>query len=395
MSDATAPAALSTTRFTALDAFRGIGALAIACFHIHRYGPLPAAADQVLPDVFQGIIDMGWMAVQMFLVLAGFVTAYSLRNVRMSWPALANFSLRRVIRLGGPYWLVVVLVTAMSVPAIYWLRDTSLTETVSLGQFLACLFFLQDILGFGNISAGMWFVCIDLQFGLLMPLMLGAAQWLARGRARGSAADVGALLLLFLPLAIGSLFFFNTTIENDMWVYPFFFMPFLGILGWWTLEGRMPRAVFWSYVALLVLGGGYQVQIASQALASSPPGEVEADWLYSPSAPQVHVIEFSTAILTGVSIYLMGRFGVLTRWFALRPLQYLGAISYSLFLIHYPVSWCVTAIGYRLTGDRPWPALGWLALALTSSIGAAHLLHRYVEAPTLRLASRLKSATAT
>ena len=46
--------------------------------------------------------------------------------------------------------------------------------------------------------------------------------------------------------------------------------------------------------------------------------------------------------------------------------------------------------GYRLTGDSPWAACGWLALSVVLSVLAAHFLYLFVEAPTARLASRLK-----
>ena len=61
-----------------------------------------------------------------------------------------------------------------------------------------------------------------------------------------------------------------------------------------------------------------------------------------------------------------------------------------MYLIHYPVSHIVVNAGYRLTGDSPWAALGWLALSVLLSVLAAHFLYLFVEAPTARLASRLK-----
>jgi len=74
-------------------------------------------------------------------------------------------------------------------------------------------------------------------------------------------------------------------------------------------------------------------------------------------------------------------------------LKYLGRISYSLFLVHYPSGWLVTNLGYHITGDHPHAALLWLALAIPASIGAAHVLHVFVETPTSKLAARLKPSS--
>jgi peptidoglycan/LPS O-acetylase OafA/YrhL len=96
------------------------------------------------------------------------------------------------------------------------------------------------------------------------------------------------------------------------------------------------------------------------------------------------------AMGTGVGIYGMGRAGRLSVWLRWGWLQYLGKISYSLFLIHYPVSWAVKRFGYRCTGDQPVAAVCWLVLALLLSLGAADLLYRFVEGPSLRLVHGIK-----
>ena len=62
------------------------------------------------------------------------------------------------------------------------------------------------------------------------------------------------------------------------------------------------------------------------------------------------------------------------------PLQYLGRISYSLFLIHYPTSWLVVVTGASRTGDNATAAVLWMALAVVASIGEAQLMYMYVEA---------------
>lgn len=373
-------------RFAAVDAMRGVGAVAIAAYHIHRYGPLPQAADEILPAVITELVSHGWMAVPMFLVVAGFVTAYALRHERLNLAALILFAVRRGLRLGSPYWAVLLLVLAMSYPAIAWLHDTSLTEPISWQQLLTSVFFLQDILGYGNISRGMWFVCIDMQFGLLVVGLLWVAQSLPFCGPKGSRADALVLSAIFLPLAWLSLFVFGVNEANDMGIHYFFFMPCFGMWAWWTLEGRLPQWQFWVYLAVLLAAVAQRWHAATLAGLDS---SAAWDELVGFDVPY-DVEKLFMTIVTGVAILGLGRAGHLGDWFRARWLQYLGKISYSLFLIHYPVSWVVITIGYRLTGDRRVAASLWLVLAFVCSVGAAHLLQRFVEGPSLRLVQRLK-----
>lgn len=380
------PTAQWPPRLAAIDALRGLGALAIACYHIHRYEPLPEAADTILPVRLQVLVDHGWMAVPMFLVVAGFVTAYTLRKERLNLPVLVNFAGRRVLRLGAPYWTVLLLVVALSYPAIHWLQDTSLTEANTWPKLLAGVFFLQDVLGYGNVSAGMWFVCIDLQLGILFVVMLWLAQRLAFGRPKGSLWDVLALSVTFLPPAVVSLFVWGLDSGRDMWAHYFFHLFLVGILAWWALEGRVPSGLFWGYLVVLMAG-----------LVQRWPGESvstsSAVSLFDGAAGEESWDEFKKvgmAMVTGVGIYGMGRAGRLSDWLRWGWLQYLGKISYSLFLIHYPVSWAVKAFGYWFTGDQPVAAVCWLILALLLSLGAADLLYRLVEGPSLRLVHGIK-----
>ena len=105
--DPTGPSG-SEPRFAFLDALRGLGALGITCYHIHRYRPLEIPADHLLPKTVQFVVRHGWSSVQVFWVIAGFVVAYSLRKTAVGPASFGNFTLRRVLRLGMPYWTAIL-----------------------------------------------------------------------------------------------------------------------------------------------------------------------------------------------------------------------------------------------------------------------------------------------
>lgn len=297
----------------------------------------------------------------MFLVIAGFVTAYTLRGTRIRQASVGNFCLRRIVRLGVPYWVVVLIVTGLNSLVVYFSGDLSLSGQVTWQRLLSQLTFLQDIVGHENVSAGMWFVGIALQWGLAFILLFGAADRIVRAWSPNRAGEWIVLSVLFLPPALLALFVCNLDSSMEKWIIYFFHMPVFGAVAWWALERRIPAAMFWTYALLLVGGVAFEFRI-----------------------------KVVIALCTGIMLYRAGLSGGIQNWLSFRPLRYLGGISYSLFLIHYPAGWVVSSLGQRLTGDNPYAAVMWLGMAVVASIGAAHVLHCGVERPASTLAARLK-----
>ena len=80
----------------------------------------------------------------------------------------------------------------------------------------------------------------------------------------------------------------------------------------------------------------------------------------------------------------------LTRWLDFGPLQYLGRISYSLYLSHLLVAVYVLRFGYRLTGSNHAAAVVCSISAGAVCIGLAPVLYVLVERPSVRFAARFK-----
>lgn len=374
--------ASGTARFAFIDALRGIAAFGVACYHIYRYGPLPEIAEPVVPSFLGACFDRGWTGVQMFFVISGFVIAYTLRDALVTPGYLANYAFRRSLRLDPPYWatiafvLLVHAVMSLHLGFVSPLDVPSAMETPVTAKLLAAhVLYLQNILGYDNLSAGFWTLCIEIQFYLLYVVGYGIAQkFPSRTKQREADAGPVPLLILFAPVAVASLFLWNLDSSNDMWIIHFFCMFFLGMTAWWALDGRVPGWVFWAYAA---------------TIAGRLAWDVRGGRNFS--------VDLSVALVAGIAIYLVGRAGKLATTLNFRPLQYLGRVSYSLYLIHFPVAHVVTTFGFWLTDESPSPAVAafWLVAALFVSLGAAHLLYVFVEAPSVRFASRFKRPAAT
>jgi peptidoglycan/LPS O-acetylase OafA/YrhL len=351
-------------RFAFVDALRGIAALGVAAFHIYHYGPLPELAATVVPKPLDFMLHHGWAGVQMFFVISGFVIAYTLRGARITPSYLGNFALRRSLRLDPPYWFTIAFVIGLYAitSSLFDIDDGLMDDAPTWDQVLAHVFYLQNILGYQNLSAGFWTLCIEVQFYILFAVLLGFAQRLtAHCSDRAEGAHWLPLILTFAPLAVASLFWFSLDRDNTDWIVHFFAFFFLGALAWWTLEGRTPKLAFWAFVAAILV----RQQIA---------------W----------TLDMRVALITGVAIYGVIQTGRSQRWLNFGWLQRLGKISYSLYLIHYPISWIITTLGYELTGDSAVAAAFWLLLSLAASIGVAHALHLAIEGPAIRFARRLK-----
>jgi len=80
-------------------------------------------------------------------------------------------------------------------------------------------------------------------------------------------------------------------------------------------------------------------------------------------------------------------------WLRLRPLRFLGRVSYSFYLIHWPVFY-LTAIAVISTDILPHGATGNWIVCLTSialALVLSALIYRLVELPLIELGRRLTS----
>jgi peptidoglycan/LPS O-acetylase OafA/YrhL len=331
----------------------------IVWHHLVFYGPMSDVVQPLVPGLTSWLFDYGRMAVQVFLVVGGFLAASALAPqgvAAFSQPGRLIF--RRYLRLVRPYLValaVTVLVSALLRP---WFHPPSVPDAPTLWQLFTHVFMLQDVLGQDALSAGIWYVAIDLQLFAMSVLVFSAARQLRR-RWPGTPAPLGTLALgAVLLLAISSLFFFNGLEELDMTGLYFFGYYALGMLAYWastaatanTGSGRR-----WL-LAIAVLGGA--------ALALDFRGRL--------------VVALATAfVLVALQQRIWSSWEM--TWLPRRQLALLGKMSYSIFLIHFAVCLLVNALVSHF-----WPtqllanALGLLAaFALSLLAGAA--LYRGVE----------------
>ena len=350
------------SRFIFIDALRGVAALSVVLFHIHA-GSGAAVFSATLPQFVQTLLKHGYLGVQIFFVLSGFVIAYSLKNAKIDFAYFSNFVLRRLIRLSPPYWAAIALVVFSRYVSNFFLADR-VAALPSWKQLLAHIFYLQNLLGLGNMSAIFWTLCIEIQFYLIFCILLATAQRLHLIRTFYKQPESSTILLTFgfasLLVAAWPLGLVAKTLGAALF-FPYFYMFLLGAFGCWALESKILNNYFIFYSFLIFTSAVINGRI---------------DSIFT--------------VLISVLIYLVGKKRRLQDWFNLRALQYLGQISYSLYLTHSIVSLPILNLGHRITKDSVIGSFLWFLIALIVSFLTAHFWWKLIEKPSVELSKRFK-----
>ena len=345
-----------SARLPLVDLLKALASQAIVLHHLAFYGPMSDAVRPHATALVDGLADWGRLAVQVFLVIGGFLAA---RALAPQGRAALEHPVGRVIerwqRLVGPYLVALGLALLTAAIGRMLTDHETVPDAPSLLQLLANAALLQDWLGIEALSAGVWYVAIDLQlYALLVGLL-----WVGHRSGRPALGVAGVVLLGAL-----SLWSINRIPGWDAFG-PYFFGSYaLGVLAAWAQQGkRWGRA---ALITLLVLGG--------VALWLDPRSRI--------------ALALATAVLLatrspGKNLAGLGEHPAI---------GFLGRISYSVFLVHYPICVLFEAAAARWAPDSaPWAAAG-LVLAWLSSLIAGTAFHRWVEAPLGRVRRAKPSA---
>ncbi|AVT18378.1 acyltransferase, partial [Paracidovorax avenae] len=171
----------SPSRNTLIDSVKGIACATIVAHHLAFYGPMSEVAQPLMPGFIAWLTDYGRMAVQVFLVLGGYLAAGRLAAAGgPRWSGTAPEIGRRFVRLVVPYAVALVLAVLAAAAVRPWLDHPSVPAEPSLPQLLANALMLQDVVGEEALSAGVWYVAIDFQLFVFSALLLAAARHGAR-----------------------------------------------------------------------------------------------------------------------------------------------------------------------------------------------------------------------
>jgi peptidoglycan/LPS O-acetylase OafA/YrhL len=329
----------ATPRIYELDALRGLAAVAVVLFHYTtRYDDLFSHRG-ALPFAMPG----GYFGVDLFFMLSGFVILMTLERTADSW----KFAWGRLTRLYPAYWVAgLITFTVVSLCGLPGQEVTPLEAVVNLTM-------IQGLLKTPHIDGAYWSLQAELIFyaNMLLLYRLGAFRRVELTTICWVVTGVAAQLLLpfvqDLWPAAGSLLSKFTTITSLKYI-PLFG---LGLLIYSQRRQHMASWLYWFALSLCCLGIGL---IDGVTAALTDAGLAGVLWLaVSGRAPGL----------------------------AARPLVWLGAISYTLYLTHQNIGY-VLIRNLESRGASPLMAI---IIACVASVVLATCLHRCVERPSMRL----------
>jgi peptidoglycan/LPS O-acetylase OafA/YrhL len=364
-------------RFVSLDAARGVGAFSVVLWHWSHFfdeGVGPTAGEvstRPFPEIFHWLYSYGWMGVEFFFALSGFIFFHYyyvlIYDRRVGAGEFFKRRFARLYPLHGLTLLIVILLQeiyrqkhgsnfvyppgtaadllqAVTLTSHWWPNQEYLFNGPSWSISVECFLY------------ALFFVCArfvgDWRVGVFLAL---------------SAIGL-ALSFLHWPIGRGMVSFFSGALVGVG----------LGLLvrsGWYL---RAPGQVL---LTVLALGAAMLLGITALPVLAGLLSRV------APAAPRLAGVAIGHLVVLLVFPYLVLLLGLIEtiRPVRARVLRFLGDCSYSIYLLHFPLQLftvlCLDAAGVgRAVFGQPLTFVAWCALLF----GVSALSHYGFEKPMQR-----------
>lgn len=335
-----------------LTGLRGIAALYVVLFHANGYWRFP---DPVWPFIFHG-----YMAVDLFFILSGFVMALTYSRLfegGFDWGRFRHFLLLRLARI-YPLYLLVTVVTALLIATV--LRDTY--DFADLGLAVLPNLTLTQVWGMSNsIVPPGWSISAEWAAYVLFP----PAFWLAiRAPRRWALLGVAGSFAVLALIAYGPAWLAEKpmNLRHGPVDIVSSFAP-----------GTILRCLSSFYIGLVV----YRFR----------------DLIPARAAGVLFLLTLFLLCLRGSDLWLIAVFAVLimslshdTGWVArflqTRLIYWLGGISFALYLIHDIVQKIIFQSFPDWGLSAALPKWGWVVVSVVASILLSAAAHYGFERPS-------------
>ena len=325
-----------------IDNLKGVSCILIMLHHLAFYGPMSDVAMAVIPGVIDFFFVYGRMAVAVFLVIGGFLTGQKLfeQNV-FAHQSVFQLIWHKYQRLVIPYLAAIILAIICSFIASRWMTHPSISAMPEPEQLISHLFFLQNLLGYESLSAGLWYVAMDFQLFAVTALALFLIDTILPTHWSYQRTQlIGVLVVTLITLA--SLFIFNLDDSYDATFLYFYVAYGLGILAARIAQTQSKMFLLFLLLDFLLFA------------------------LYLDFRGRVLIAGMTAAVLC---LSYQSWWGNSKIW--MNPLAMIGRMSYSIFLVHFPISLVVSSIWVQLYPENPWlNVAGMIASALLSLLVA-------------------------
>ena len=358
-----------------LDGIRAVAFLIVFLFHTRH-------------------LPFGWMGVQLFFVLSGFLITDILLRMKEKLPRRAFFTKfygRRFLRIFPPYYFYLLLVGALILllPSLNLRALNAELGERFLKQIWVALFYVYDFFHAtafyerSRFFTHLWSLSVEEQFYLLWPLLIYLTPREKFKQLCFTAVGLGFILRLGISFMYRAQLspFLSTDVGQSVNVLPFSHIDAFA-LGAYISRFELPRprlqlltlAVIVPAIGLLtdyITKGTLSTSLGYDLPMTSFYKEV---WGYS-------LLNYLFAVL----IYCVARANFLAAILESAPLRYLGKISYGLYVYHYGIiAVCIALVrkydlGYSLRSPQMF------LMAFGSSLLMASLSFHLLEKPIIDL----------
>jgi peptidoglycan/LPS O-acetylase OafA/YrhL len=359
--------------FPALDGVRGMAFLLVFCHHYLR-------------------MEIGWVGVDIFFVLSGFLITGILYDTRDQEHRARNFYVRRSLRIFPLYYLVLLLIAAAS-PIVHWQWDWRwLAWPLYLGNWVLALHrgpldpattnlmngWMTDTRGHVLLLIGhFWSLCVEEQFYLVWPWVVFYV------RSRRALISISSTIIVLWPLLR---YVANHTLPADKLAAEI--VPHNTVF-------RLDTLMVGALIALLYRGEARRalfraanagIWIAGAVTAASVIAFVLHPALLHVRAVKPYLFTIGYTVIAAFSGILIVRSlipgTVLFRIFSNRILRWVGRVSYGAYIFHDLPHLLYVQLSART--HIPAPVLG-----LVGTFTLAWLSFRYFESWFLNQKERL------
>lgn len=353
-------------KVVAVDAIKAISSQLIVLHHFCLYGPMTDAAWGFAPRMFKWFANDARLAVQCFLVVAGFLAAGALLPggakpwLPPSISSLPEILFGRYRRLSKVYFVGLFAAIACAAIARTLVDDPSTPAAPGWTSLLAHLLFVQDLLGIPALTAGAWYVAIDLQLYATLALICAAsALWTSNASSAKTVA-----MAITVALGLCSLMVFNRHNELEIWGIYFFGSYSLGVAARWASQAKDARKWLWLAAMMLTCALALCVQWRSRIAIST---------------------------LTALVLVTLGSRSSTRSESFIAATSFLARISFPLFVLHYPALMLVGSLVKAGWGNDPLPSAIGLGVAWVLSMAAANALSSWLDSASRTRSTKTKA----